>query len=94
MSKAQIDGLLGYIAGTRYPVRNRVIVLLSVKAGLRAKEIASLTWGMVSDATGQIGSSIHLPDIASKGRSGRVIPINRDLLDALVAVESHFQSSI
>ncbi|MDI2077947.1 site-specific integrase [Bradyrhizobium sp. Mp27] len=85
--------MLGYIAGTRYPVRNRVIVLLSVKAGLRAKEIASLTWGMVSDATGQIGSSIHLPDIASKGRSGRVIPINRDLLDALVALRSNPISS-
>lgn len=93
LSKAQIDGLLGYIAGTRYPIRNRVIVLLSVKAGLRAKEIASLTWGMVTDATGQIGSSIHLADVASKGKSGRVIPINRALLDALVTLRSNPLSS-
>jgi hypothetical protein len=32
-----------------YPLRNRVIVLLSVKAGLRAGEIAKLTWDMVLD---------------------------------------------
>ena len=28
------------------------MVLLSVKAGLRAGEIASLTWGMVTDPVG------------------------------------------
>ena len=28
--------------------------LLSIKAGLRAKEIACLTWSMVTDAAGQI----------------------------------------
>ena len=44
LSRAQIDGALGYIAKTRHPVRNRVIFLLSAKAGLRAKVIASLTW--------------------------------------------------
>ena len=29
--------------------------LLSMKAGLRAKEMASLTWAMVTDAAGQVG---------------------------------------
>jgi hypothetical protein len=46
--------------------------LLSIKAGLRAKEIASLTWRMVTDARGYIGRAIHLEDTASKGEgSGR-----------------------
>ena len=63
----------------RHPLRNEVIVLLSVKAGLRAKEIASLTWSMITDADGDIGSSIHLTDKASKGRGGRVIPLNMQL---------------
>jgi integrase/recombinase XerD len=84
LSKAQIEGALGYLARTRYPLRNRVIFLLSVKAGLRAKEIASLTWEMVTKADNEIGDAIHLPDVASKGRSGRVIPLNRDLRQALV----------
>jgi site-specific recombinase XerD len=79
LSKGQVDAVLGYLAKTRWPTRNRVILLLSVKAGLRAKEIACLTWRMVTDARGQMGQAIHLEDAASKGRSGRVIPMNEEL---------------
>ena len=53
LSKGQVDAVLGYLAKTRWPTRNRLIFLLSVKAGLRAKEIACLTWRMVTDARGQ-----------------------------------------
>ena len=73
LSRAQIDGALGYIARTRHPHRNRVIFLLSVRAGFRAKEIASLRWDMVTGSDGEIGDAIHLRNSASKGRSGRVI---------------------
>ncbi|MET0710078.1 MAG: hypothetical protein ABWY82_25020 [Tardiphaga sp.] len=59
----QIDAALGYVAKTRYPHRNRVIFLLSVK-GFRAKEIASLTWDMVTASDGKIGNSIRLQDVA------------------------------
>ena len=79
LTKKQIDQLIWYVATLRHPLRNEVIVMLSVKAGLRAKEIASLTWSMVTDADGDIGSSIHLTDEASKGRGGRVIPLNMQL---------------
>jgi len=83
LTKGQVEAVLGYLAKTRWPTRNRVIFLLSVKAGLRAKEIACLTWRMVTDARGQIGQAIHLEDTASKGRSGRVIPMNEELRTAL-----------
>ena len=83
LSKGQMDAVQGYLAKTRWPTRNRLIFLLSVKAGLRAKEIACLTWRMVTDARGQIGQAIHLEDAASKGRSGRVIPMNEELRTAL-----------
>ena len=43
---------LVFASCTRHPLRNAVIVLLSAKAGLRAGEIANLTWDMVVDATG------------------------------------------
>ena len=79
LTKKQIDQLLWYVGTLRHPLRNEVIVLLSVKAGLRAKEIASLTWSMITDADGDVGSSIHLTDKASKGRGGRVIPLNIQL---------------
>ena len=58
-----------------------------MKAGLRAKEIASLTWAMATDAEGMLTDVISLTDIASKGRGGRVIPINKDLKAALVALK-------
>ena len=84
LTKAQVEAALGFLDSTRHPVRNRVIFLLSVKAGLRAKEVASLTWDMVTDADGEVGHSIRLQDTASKGRSGRVIPMNRDLRQAIL----------
>ena len=61
-----------------------MIVLLSAKAGLRAKEIASLTWEMVTTGEGEIGRAIHLQNVASKGLSGRVVPLNGMLRQALV----------
>jgi integrase/recombinase XerD len=61
-----------------------VIVLLSAKAGLRAGEIANLTWDMVVDGNGQVGGVIELQDSAAKNGSGRLVPIHRDLREALV----------
>jgi integrase len=84
LSRGQVDAVLGYLAKTRWPTRNRLIFLLSVKAGLRAKEIASLSWRMVTDAGGQIGQAIRLENRASKGQSGRVVPMNEELRTALV----------
>jgi integrase/recombinase XerD len=84
LTKGQVDAVRGYLAKTRWPTRNRVILLLSVKAGLRAKEIACLTWRMVTDAGGQIGQVIRPENKASKGQSGRVIPMNDELRTALV----------
>lgn len=85
LSKQQQDAVLSYLQTTRQPLRNRVIFLLSVRAGLRAKEIASLTWDMLSDAENAISDAILLQDVASKGKSGGVIWLNRELKDTLAA---------
>jgi integrase/recombinase XerD len=62
--------------------------LLSVKAGLRAIEIASISWKMVMDAEGQVGEFIALENRASKGkRGGRTIPIHAELKFALVELQ-------
>ena len=72
--------VLSYLENTRYPLRNKIMFLLSFKAGLRAKEISKLTWSMVCDSEGYISDSINLPNNASKGKySGRIIPIHKDL---------------
>jgi integrase/recombinase XerD len=57
---------------------------LSVKAGLRAKEIARLTWWMTNDSHGEIARAIWLQDSASKGKSGRAIPLNDEVRSALM----------
>jgi integrase/recombinase XerD len=93
LSKNQIDAVLGYLAKTRHPTRNKAIFLLSVKAGLRAKEIACLKWDMVTDAEGQLSTAIHLVDQASKGRSGRIIPLNKALKLALVELKANQSSA-
>jgi len=54
-----------------------------VRAGLRAAEIAKLTWPMVLDASGYIGTSIELHDHAAKRRRGRIMPMHADLRSAL-----------
>lgn len=86
LSKTHIQVILGYLDYTRLPMRNRAIFLLSVKAGLRAREIALLTWRMILDPDGQVDGFIRLEDGASKGRSGRIIPISADLREALIAL--------
>jgi integrase/recombinase XerC len=79
--------ILHQLGRTRYPERDTAMFLLSVKAGLRAKEIASLTWAMVTDAEGQVADALSLEDRASKGKKGgRTIPLHRELRAALTAL--------
>src|ERR1019366_8013075 len=85
LSDTEVNQLLHFARRTRNPIRNRVIVLLSAKAGLRAGEIANLTWTMVLDGTGRINTVIELHDMAAKKGSGRLIPIHSDLGQALAA---------
>jgi integrase len=84
LSPDNIEDLLVFARQTRHPIRNQVLVLLSVKAGLRAGEIANLTWPMLVEPTGEIGWSLELQDRIAKKGSGRVIPIHSELHGALV----------
>ena len=59
-------------------------MLLGVKAGLRACEIAGLEWSMVLDGQGSIGWSLNVWDAIAKKRSGRRIPIHPQLRRALI----------
>jgi integrase/recombinase XerD len=74
LSPRQETAILRYLDTTRYPQRDRTIFLLSIKAGMRAREIAAVTWAMVTDADGQVDDTIALENRASKGTSGRLIP--------------------
>jgi integrase/recombinase XerD len=84
LSPRQETAILRYLDTTRYPQRDRTIFLLSIKAGMRAREIAAVTWAMVTDADGQVDDTIALENRASKGTSGRLIPTHPLLHEALV----------
>ncbi len=84
LSEAQIKTTLQYLSTTRNSIRDQTMFLLSVKSGLRAKEIASVTWQMLTDPEGNIADAIYLQDIASKGNGGRTIPLNKQVKASLV----------
>lgn len=83
LADGDVGRLLRDLARQRYADRDRVMLLLSVKAGLRAGEIAGITWAMVLDANGRVGEVIELHDSIAKKCSGRTIPMNPQLKTAL-----------
>ena len=85
LNSKQCELVLTYLTNTRYPLRNRLIFLLSTKAGLRAKEISALSWNMVLDSDGSVSNFINITNTASKGRNGgRTIPLNKLLKETLI----------
>jgi integrase/recombinase XerD len=92
LTPEEITAVLAHVeAESRYPERDRVMVLLSVRAGLRASEIAGLSWEHVLTADGStVAEEIDLPRQITKGeKRARVIPIHDELkqaLEALIAV--------
>lgn len=83
LSRQQIEAVSAYLLNRRHGLRDQTIFLLSIRSGLRAKEIASLTWAMVTTSDGKIGDAIHLTNVASKGKSGRIIPMNKAVKENL-----------
>ncbi len=92
LSEAQVRTSLSHLAVTRNPERDTAIFMLSIKAGLRAKEIASLRWSMVTDPEGHVADAMELQDMASKGNGGRTIPLHKDLRAALVRLKDHAEA--
>ncbi len=82
LSSQQITAVLNSFRGSRNAARNTVIFLLSLH-GLRAKECAELQLSMITDCEGNLTEAIALEDKASKGDSGRVVPMNKALQIAL-----------
>jgi integrase len=89
VQNGELKKLLDYVGRSRHPERDRVMVTLSFKAGMRAKEIAEVTWGMVTDTNGQLADEISLTNGASQGKKGgRTIPMHQQLREALQALMS------
>ncbi len=89
MSQAQIlnqkdyKRLLAATKMTRHADRNRLAVVLSFGAGLRAKEIASVTVDNVIDASGRVKSQFELDSSQTKGRKSRTIFLSEAVQDEI-----------
>lgn len=89
LTESAIKRLLKAASQSRYPLRNEVIVLLTVRAGLRASEVAGLRWSMICDSQGRLGRAIELPAMAVKYGNGRRVPLNPQLRTALANLKRH-----
>ena len=79
LNERELKTVLAICATRRYAERDRVIVLMSFYAGLRAKEIAALTIGNVIGDDGCVRSECVLAAQQTKGRSARRIFFNSKL---------------
>ena len=87
-SPKNLQQLLAAASHGNFPERDRLIVLLAVRAGLRACEIARLTWGMVLDADGQVATALDVRTAIAKRGSGRRIPMHRKLRRAIADLKA------
>jgi integrase/recombinase XerD len=86
VTRSMLTRILCRASSSPFPARNRAIILLSVKAGLRACEIARLEWSMILDARGRVADVISVRDTIAKKRSGRRVPAHPALRHALTAL--------
>ena len=84
LSKPQIEMVSTYLRSKRNGLRNQTIFLLSVKCGLRAKEISQLSWKEVCNSDGEVDNRIGLTNISSIGLSGRIIHLHKDVRNNLI----------
>lgn len=83
LSDKQVKNAIARTSEYKHALRNRAVVELSVYAGLRAIEIASLRWEHLLDEDGRVGEVIALTNDASKGKSGGLVPLNAKLKETL-----------
>jgi len=81
LSENDIELALRRLERSRYPERDRVILLLITDAALRPRQIANLRWGMVVDPQGRIRDSLHLRELDSRGAG--LAPLSRRLKAAV-----------
>lgn len=90
----QFDKLLSFVDNYVYnPARAKLILFLSFKGGLRAKEIVNLKWYNITNADGSIADNFELMSDVTKGEKERVLPISEPLKELLSAYRTAHPNS-
>lgn len=79
LKDAEIRRVLAYCATRQHSARDTTIVLFSINAGLRAKELAALRVSDVYDELGAVRNSFILTAEQTKGRRTRTVYLNKTL---------------
>ena len=79
LKDAEIKRVLAYCATRQHSTRDTTIVVFSINAGLRAKELAALRVGDVYEELGAVRSSFILAAEQTKGRRTRTVYLNKTL---------------
>lgn len=75
------------------PIRDRLIIALSFKAGLRVGEIGLIKIDAMLDVRGNIAKTISVFSDVGKMRRERQIPMNKMVRDALVAFRKAYPNA-
>ena len=78
LSQSEITRMLNVAADTRYPERNKAIILLATDAGLTPREMANLFRRHVMEADGSIAEAIDLRSKGGKYLRARITPMPRE----------------
>ena len=73
LTAQQLTRVLGAAAESRYPVRNRAILLMQHLSGMRVGEVAALLYGDVVAADGTIKAEVRLTAAQTKGNNSRTV---------------------
>jgi integrase/recombinase XerD len=77
LNDAEFKRVTAVVAQARHADRNRMAVMFSFLAGMRACEIAALTVGSVIDSHGEPKNEIRLTSKMTKGDAGRVVVVSQ-----------------
>ncbi len=75
--------MLAYISTRKFPLRNRVMLLIGYLSGMRVGEIASLKISDILNADGTVKAEIRLTADQTKGRHPRTVFVSQKLQDEL-----------
>jgi integrase/recombinase XerD len=85
LTATELEQVLQYIAQRTYAERNRLMLLLTVGAGLRVSEVAGLTIGDVRNADGTVRSEVFLSAERVKHKHARTVFLNTRLQQELTS---------
>lgn len=79
LSDQELKRVLAVVSQMKHAKRNRLLVMMSFLAGMRAGEISALKIGHVLNADGSVRDRIHLQNGQTKGDKQRTVILSKSL---------------